>query len=87
MPCRLRGKQSGFYMINNTEDQINIRRAQDTLVNVGTGVILFGSWEVIKVMLTMIANRAKLLDDLKSNIETVADGPVISDTVLFLTFF
>lgn len=80
-------KAKWFYMINNTEDQINIRRAQDTLVNVGTGVILFGSWEVIKVMLTMIANRAKLLDYMKSNIETVTDGPVFSDTALFLIFF
>ena len=48
-------------MINNSPEQIELRRAQDTLVNVGWGVIAFGLWSLIKAIGVLLLNKTELI--------------------------
>lgn len=42
--------------------EINLRRNQDTLVIVGTGVIIFGVWSLLKTMFALLLNMGDLYE-------------------------
>lgn len=45
--------------------QINLRRNQDTLIIVGTGVILFGVWSLLKTVFTLLLGMGDLYELIK----------------------
>ena len=74
------------YRIDNSEETIRLRRSQNTLINVGAGIILFGIWSAIKLYSMTFLRRETSLKELK---ETAADDALegISDRTLLITAF
>lgn len=68
--------------IDNRPEQIAKRKAQNSLIVVGTGTILFGVWSGIKLFGGIIMLRNETIADFKQVI--VADYTVITDNVLFI---
>ena len=69
--------------INNSEEQIRIRRAQSTLAIVGTGIIMFGAWVALKVYSIVLLRESKTLEELRSYVPEDADP--MSDRLLLFT--
>ena len=42
--------------------EITLRRNQDTLIIVGTGVIIFGLWSLLKAVFTLLLNMGSMYD-------------------------
>ena len=53
-------------MVNNTKEQIEIRKAENTLIVVGLGVMIFSVWSAIKILGTMIVRKDGVLDLIQS---------------------
>ena len=47
-------------MLLNDPDQIRLRRSQATLFNIGTGIVIFGVWTIVKTLLTLFSGRYQL---------------------------
>ena len=47
-------------MENNSEQQIQLRQNQNTLVVVGMGVIAFGIWSVVKTVMLAAFNTEQM---------------------------
>ena len=57
-------------MVNNDELHIRLRKNQNTLSVIGLGVIVFGVWSVIKIVLyTALDNDGILASSLRGNLE------------------
>ena len=57
-------------MVNNDELHIRLRKNQNTLSVIGLGVIVFGIWSVIKIVLyTALDNDGLLESSLRGNLE------------------
>ena len=69
--------------VNNSGEQIRIRRAQSTLVIVGTGIIMFGAWAALKVYSIVLLRESKMLGELRSYVPEDADP--LSDRLLIFT--
>ena len=74
-------KEEGSNHINNDLDHILMRRSQNTLIVVGTGIILFSIWTVVKTLGSLIL----LKDEAVAAIRKTADeiGIILSDQILF----
>ncbi len=57
------------YLPDNSPDQIKQRRAQDTLIIVGSGVILFGIWTVLKSIGMLFITREELMEQIREAID------------------
>ena len=70
--------------INNSPEQIIIRRSQNTLIAVGTGTILFSVWTVVRTIGMAIILKAETINGIKqytSNLNTH-----FSDNTVFVMF-
>ena len=70
-------------MINNSKEQLEIRKAENTLIVVGMGVMIFSVWSAIKILGTMIVRKDGVLDFIQS---TMAENQVISDYFVYVAF-
>ena len=70
-------------MVNNTKEQIEIRKAENTLIVVGLGVMIFSVWSAIKILGTMIVRKDGVLDLIQS---MMAENQATSDHYVFITF-
>ena len=48
------------HMLLNDPDQIRLRRSQSTLFNIGTGIVIFGVWTIVKTLLTLLTGRYQI---------------------------
>ena len=73
--------------IDNRPEQIAIRKAQNNLIVVGSGTILFGVWSGLKMLGSVIMLRNETVADFKRVIDVDYTG--ISNNILFfsITFF
>lgn len=58
-----------------------IRRCQDHLISIGTGVSLFGIWTVIRIVMSIIVERRFIMSEIQKSTE---EDPVLVMTVLCL---
>ena len=73
-------------VIDNSPDQIKLRKSQNTLVIVGTGIIVFGFWTVLKTLGELFVNRSANVAEIRKLAETPMTE--ISDNKIFwLTIF
>ena len=70
-------------MINNSKEQLEIRKAENTLIVVGMGVMIFSVWSAIKILGTMIVRKDGVLGFIQS---TMAENQVISDYFVYVAF-
>ena len=47
-------------MLLNDPDQIRLRRSQAILFNIGTGIVIFGVWTIVKTLLTLLTGRYQI---------------------------
>ena len=66
--------------INNEADQVEIRRLQDNLTIVGTGIILFGVWTAVKVIGSVFMLKNETITALKEMPNLTEDIP---DDIIF----
>ena len=69
-------------MVNNTERRIALRRAENTLMVVGLGIILFSAWSAVRTVGLVLLYRTKILTIIKESLGEMDDVP-ISDNTLF----
>jgi len=50
------------HMLLNDPDQIRLRRSQSTLFNIGTGIVMFGVWTIVKTLLTLLSGRYQIFN-------------------------
>ena len=48
--------------INNEPEQIEIRKARNTLIVVGSGTVLFSAWTAVKILSIIILLRKEIVD-------------------------
>lgn len=70
--------------VNNEPEQIEIRKSQNTLIVVGSGIVLFSIWSAVKMVGMLFLLRKETVDALLEKV-----GPVegLSDNAIFLIFF
>ena len=68
-------------MTDNSPAALKARRSQNTLIIVGTGIIVFSIWTLIKTVGMTLMNWTDILTELRS--VQGLDDPSISDTALF----
>lgn len=70
--------------VNNEPEQIELRRAQNTLIVVGTGIILFGFWSAAKLLGSLLILRKETID-----MVVAASGTTegVSERALFIVLF
>ena len=66
--------------INNEADQVEIRRLQDNLTIVGSGIILFGVWTAVKVIGSVFMLKNETITALKEMPNLTEDIP---DDIIF----
>jgi hypothetical protein len=67
--------------VNNEPEQIEIRKSQNTLIVVGSGIVLFSIWTVVKTMGTLFLLRKETVEGIRNMMEPV-EG--ITDDAVFL---
>lgn len=72
-------------MIDNTPEQIGIRRARDVLVLVGQGIIAFGAWSIVRTMAVIFTQREGVLQEMRMSLE--GESTAAGDWLLLLLFF
>ncbi len=60
-----------------------LRRNRDTLVIVGTGVITFGVWTVVKILLHYYLDHSEIIDILRENIEGYDNADPFTKNIYF----
>lgn len=71
-------------MENNSEKQIRLRKSQNTLVVVGTGIIIMSLWSVIKIISEVFINKDEIVSALRN--EGNADLNYLSDSTIVVLF-
>ena len=61
--------------VNNGQDQIQIRKDQNTLIVVGTGTIIFGLWTMAKTLGLVFILRKETVAAMKAKFEGVGEIP------------
>lgn len=77
--------------INNDPAQIKIRKSQNTLIVVGTGTVLFGIWDVVKVLSVLFMRKKETVEGMREStgefFAEYSDAKVFTITlVIFLLF-
>ena len=72
-------------MIRNEQDQINLRRNQNTLIITGTGMIVFMLWSMVKAFWLLFIRRERVLTELFQIFDEGGfDHSQFSDDTIFL---
>ena len=61
--------------INNEPKQIEIRKSQNTLIVVGSGIILFGVWSAVKMLSMLFLLRKETVEGILSITGPVSQNP------------
>lgn len=73
--------------INNSEEQIKIRKSQSTLVIVGTGIMMFGIWTAVKSFGVALLRQAENVQEIMSDMsESVPDIKPETAFIVMLAF-
>lgn len=77
--------------INNDPKEISIRKSQNTLIVVGTGIILFGIWTVVKVLGSFFLLRKETVEAMRNisgdRIAVFSDAAVFYIALFAAMFF
>lgn len=77
--------------INNDPKQITIRKAQNTLIVVGTGTILFGIWTAVRMFGRLFMLRDETVETMRrlagETIAQFSDSDVFIITIIATVFF
>ena len=70
-------------------DDRELRRNQDKLINIGMGVIAFGVWSAVRTMMQMYVQRQDYIKQIKDGMETMSteEQEMFSDAFIFGIFF
>lgn len=68
-------------VIDNSPDHIKLRKSQNTLVIVGTGIIVFGFWTVLKTLGKVYLNRSEYIAQIREFAGT--SMMEVSDNLIF----
>ena len=60
-------EQNKELLIRNDPEAIELRKKENTLVVIGSGVILFGVWSIVKALLYTVSDRAEFLEEIYDN--------------------
>jgi hypothetical protein len=70
--------------VNNEPEQIEIRKSQNTLIVVGSGIVLFSIWSMVKMMGLLVLLKKETVNELIEKVGTI-EG--VSEDTLFWIFF
>ncbi len=78
------GGQPAEYAVNNSEEQVMVRKYRSTLVIVGLGIILFAVWTAVRTVGDLILKKPLILEFMN---EALAGQPDIPDETLVYWVF
>ena len=53
-------------MENNSEKQIRLRKSQNTLVVVGTGIIVMSLWTLVRIIGEVVINKEEIVSAIRN---------------------
>ena len=71
-------------MENNSEKQIRLRKTQNTLVVVGTGIIVMSLWTLVRIIGEVVINKEAIVSAIRN--EGNADLNYFSDSTIVVLF-
>ena len=71
-------------MENNSEKQIRLRKSQNTLVVVGTGIIVMSLWTLVRIIGEVVINKEAIVSAIRN--EGNADLNYFSDSTIVVLF-
>lgn len=81
----------GRILPDNAPESVQLRRAQNTLIVVGTGILLLGIWTVLKSLGILFLNRHDIVADIRANVEgtdiLVSDEEIMMVLLLFSVIY
>ncbi len=73
-------------LINNSPEQIKLRKSQNTLIIVGAGMILFDIWSAVKALIVLLIGRADTIASVRENMTDdslqLSDGAILAVTII-----
>ena len=77
--------------MNNSPEQIALRRAQNTLIIVGTGIVMFSVWTALKSIGLVLFNRGKILLQLREMMgdssHSLTDGIILTALIIGVVIY
>ena len=66
---------------DNSSESVRLRKSQNTLIVVGTGILVFGVWTVVKSLAILFRDNEELLAQIRESAGSSAES--VSDSLLF----
>ncbi len=77
-------------MIDNSKQQQRIRKAKDTLIIIGNGIMVFAVWTIMKTLGIMLATKQQIIEYIKNaygeEMGQVSDALVFGSFVFMMMF-
>ncbi|MBR2779541.1 MAG: hypothetical protein IKD85_05175 [Firmicutes bacterium] len=81
----------GRILPDNAPESVQLRKAQNTLIVVGTGILLLGIWTVLKSLGILFLNRHDIVAEIRANVESteivVSDEEIMLVLLLFAVLY